>query len=121
METLCEFAEFEFDLNKTLQDGSTERDNLLSAARQGNRQAIEKLAEAPKFPQTIGYLWEYFHQLNRTRSNYGWGPVSFTYTEIEAWSRLHYIKLDRWELNAILRLDRSFLECWQKNQPKQES
>jgi len=101
-------------------DGSTERDNLKAAAEQGNKEAAAALKNAPRLPAKARYLWEYFKQLHGTRANYGWGPVALSYVEIEAWSRLHHVKLDPWELDAILRLDSLFLASCAKVAKEQE-
>lgn len=114
------FAEYEYRLNRVLKDGSTERANLVSAANQGNRDAQEKLRNSPKLPGCVAYLWAYFCQLDRTRFNFGFGPLSLQMAEIEAWGRLHHVKLDVWELDAILELDRLFLADYAEANKKQE-
>jgi len=60
-------------------------------------------------PDSLGYLWEFFLDLNVTRDNYGWGPTKLKYREIAAWCDLTQQKLDPWELEALLRLDSAFL------------
>lgn len=103
-----------------MKDGSSERDNLIAAAAEGNREAKAKLDNAPKLPPHAVYLWEYFCQLHATRPNYGWGAVSLQYSEIEAWARLCHVELDGWELDAILRIDRKFLDSCAKQTPNTE-
>ena len=76
---------------------------------QGNREAEETLSGLPTLPEVLEYLWEYYNQLSVTRQNFGWGPTALTYQEIAAWSKLRNVKLDPWELDALLMVDSVFL------------
>lgn len=106
-----DYAQAEFELDVRLEDGSSERDNLVSAAKQGNRQAIDKLAGMPTIPAPLAYLWAYFKEIRRTRQHNGWSFNHICYSEIEAWCRLCNVKLDHWELDAILGLDAIFMNA----------
>lgn len=74
----------------------------------------EELANAPAIPESVAYLWAYFWELSRARSNNGFGPLALQYSDIEAWTRLTRQKLDPWELNAIVSLDALYLESLAK-------
>lgn len=46
-------------------------------------------------PERLAYLWQWFRELRK--------PLS--YTEIEAWARLTRRSPERWEIDALFRLD----------------
>jgi hypothetical protein len=108
-------------LTVRLPDGSTELDNIESAARQGDRSAQQRLDGLAVCPEVVVYLWDYFLQIHQVRRNYGWGATPLTYTEIYHWTLLRGIKLDAWELDTLLLLDDCFLVIWHKHNSKKEA
>jgi len=69
----------------------------------------EALANLPELPPHAAHLWEYFTELSRKRVMGFNGPASLQFVDIEAWGRLKRVRLDPWELDAILTLDDLFL------------
>lgn len=76
----------------------------------------EELAEAPPIPEELQYLWGFFLDLSRQRASNGFGILPLQYSDILAWLVLNQLSLDRWELDAILRLDGAYLAS--VNKPK---
>ena len=79
----------------------------------------EELANAPELPEPVKYLWGFFLDLSRQRGSNGFGVLPLSYSDIHAWQQLNELSLDRWELDAILRLDGAYLAC--VNKPKKAS
>jgi len=52
-------------------------------------------------PERLVYLWQWFRELRK--------PLS--YTEIEAWARLTQRRPERWEIDALFRLDHELYEA----------
>lgn len=69
---------------------------------------IEK--QAPRAPERFEYLLRYFHLAARGRPFHTGGWMPLPATEIEAAMRLIGVRLSRWEVDAILRLD----DCWRE-------
>ena len=55
------------------------------------------------------YLFEWYADLSRTRGVSMIGPEPIRYTEIEAWCNLTGVRLEHWELRAMVRIDEVFL------------
>lgn len=106
----------QFELDKVKEDGSTERQHLLSAWRQ--RGFNPKLKPEPlryeELDDLIVYLWQYFNDLSTRRHYCEGGPGSINWTEIQAFSNMKNLKFEQWELDALSRLDNKFLEVWYK-------
>ena len=107
-------------MNVRLKDGTTEYDNLESAARQGDLIAQQKLSSLPTIHEAVNYIWQYYQELAATRS-YAFGSAKLTYTEILAWSQLRRILLDGWELDTLLRIDAIFIDVEAKADEKRRA
>ncbi|ACL58448.1 phage tail assembly chaperone [Methylobacterium nodulans] len=57
-------------------------------------------------PPGGAYLWDVFWELEETRQA-GWGALSFTYQEIDAYCRTMDVRLRPWEVRIILAMDRA--------------
>ena len=66
--------------------------------------------ELPAVHASHAYLVAWFNELADTRHN--GRPISFT--EIEAWARLHGRQLAGWEVDAIRRMDEACLQVHAK-------
>jgi hypothetical protein len=87
------------------EDTTTQRDYLLASARKGNRDSQRTLAEAPKFPEAIRYLWEWADEM-AGRSGVGMSGIApLSFTTIRDWSELTGGKPTRAEVEALTRLD----------------
>ena len=100
------FAECYFDLDIIRPDGSSKRDNLKIVAKVTNTVPNE-LRDLPELPESAAHVWEWFLDINETRSAKTHMP--FSYSEILAWQELKKEKLSRWEVDALKALDRAFL------------
>jgi len=69
----------------------------------------EELANEPDIPKSVAHVWDYFIQLNRARGSNGFGANPLSYTEIKNWCQLSEIRLEQWELNAIVEIDAAFI------------
>ena len=65
----------------------------------------EAIPQEPPFPDSLGYLWDWYEELAYSRSSSGFGPNPITYVDIEAWGRLCSVDLSRWEVQTIRILD----------------
>lgn len=62
------------------------------------------------WPEEGRGVWEIFLALNQTR-NVGMAASGIAFTEIEAYTRLHGVRLTCWELQVIQMFDRLALEA----------
>ncbi len=114
---MYEFARGEFYLGARQPDGSTLRANLLSVHRQTG--VRPKQLEVESCPPLVGYVWDWFLELQEERSFTEMGsPEALTSGQLESWSRLNRISLSAFELKAIKQLDRLFIS--KKYEKKEE-
>lgn len=76
----------------------------------------EELADAPAMPKSLEYLWAYFLEFHLVRGSNGFGPLPINFSEILAWSKLFKVKLDAWEINTLIQLDRAYLTVVAKHE-----
>lgn len=69
-----------------------------------------KRQRAAPVPEAGRLLWTAFHELSRARSWHAAGPNPIAMAEIEAWSRLVRLPLQRRHIGVILALDEAFLD-----------
>lgn len=66
-------------------------------------------------PEGLDFIWAVFFELCSGRtSGFGLNPLSWT--DIKAWSDLHAIRLQPWELDALKRLDAVWLRAMHDGQ-----
>jgi hypothetical protein len=65
--------------------------------------------EPKETPDCLCYLWEWFCQLSSSRQYSEFGPMSLTYSEIQAWAELTKSEPAAWEVDVIKQIDRVFL------------
>jgi hypothetical protein len=75
-------------------------------ARRGVAEAIQAL-EGPEFPDALGYLWEWFLELDACRIIGMSGPQPITYMDVLSWSWLTERDIEPHEARAVLELDRA--------------
>lgn len=66
--------------------------------------AAQELA-GPEVPEPLAYLWDWFVEMDRTRTSGVNGPDPLTYPIIESWSRLTGRSPSPLEVETILFLD----------------
>jgi hypothetical protein len=78
----------------------------------------------PEVPETLGYLWGWFQELSRARTE----GQPITYPDIDAFSRLMDVRIQPWEAALIRRLDMEALAAparrkaleQQENEPRRK-
>jgi hypothetical protein len=65
----------------------------------------------PPFPEPIRALWNKFLSLHegRTYGINGGNPLS--YIDMDAWMRVTGNRLDQWEVEAVMRIDKAWLKA----------
>lgn len=69
----------------------------------------KELVDIPKLPDVVAHIWEYFAELNKTRSFSDAGPSSISWQEFRAWRLENKLRLDPWERDALFKLDDTFI------------
>lgn len=93
--------------NRVGPDGAAQRATWELAAKQGNADALAKM-QLPEFPESIGYLHEWFHELSAGRGASMNGIAGLTYEGIESWARLTDRSPEPYEVNALFVLDNAW-------------
>lgn len=62
--------------------------------------------EATICPEATGYIWQWFCEIDATRSGTGYGANPIALRDLEAWCRLRKVVLTDFELDCLLALDR---------------
>lgn len=92
-------------------------EHLRSAERQTGR-TPQALRDAPPCPAGCEELWAIFNELHACRGSNGFGPVRISYVDLDAFQRVTGISLAPWEIDAIRRADRAYMNDWAERQPK---
>lgn len=93
--------------------GSSYRDQLMNVWSQTGEKPQE-LENLPELPQSCYMVWEWFLNLNESRSSNGFGFQPISYTEIYSFFKLKEVNPDHWEIDLIRRLDREVLAIYAK-------
>lgn len=56
------------------------------------------------------YIWKYFIDIDRQRTNNGYSVLPLQYSEILAYFNIYRIEIDPFEIDAILQLDMVFVK-----------
>jgi hypothetical protein len=99
------------------EDGVALIEHLRAAERQSG-QTPEALLCAPPCPEGCGELWSIFRELHACRGSNGFGPTRISYVDLDAYQRVTGTKLQTWEIEAIRRADKAYLDDWAERQPK---
>lgn len=102
-----DFAEHQFKLNKTDQNGTTEREHLEQVERQTGKE-IPQL-RGPEFPKLVSHIWSAFTALHSRRQMGFNGPMGISYSDIKHWKELTDTPLDAWEVEAIIAVDNAYM------------
>ena len=71
-----------------------------------------------ELPESMHMVWNYFIDLNNTRTSNGFGLNPISFTEIKSYFDLYYITPMSYEITAIKALDRVALDSFNKEQEK---
>lgn len=97
-------------MNARLKDGSTVRQNDASAWEQSGIKPQSFMdADASPLPYHARHLWALFGALHRRRRYTETGPEPIEEVRLAARAALMRIRLDPWEVEAILAVDDVFL------------
>lgn len=88
-------------------DGASLRTHLQRLRANTGRVDPLLAAAAQPLPSAIAPLWEAFVALSATRGAAFEGVAPITCLEIEAWCRLHAVRLSPWEVETLLAVDRA--------------
>jgi hypothetical protein len=110
--SLLAYAAREFALGAQLEDGSTQRDHVLSEYRQ-TKQWPEGW-EPVECPNEVLYLWEYFASMNTRRTSSGFGPNPISEGELASWAARRRIVLEPFENRALDALEFMYLRSQAK-------
>jgi hypothetical protein len=99
----------EFRKSRSTSDGSTEGEQLESAARQLAALGMTKAAalaspQGPPFPEPLGYLWAWFVQHSMGMAVGGMSYPVITWEGLQAWSLQMRIDLEPWEAEVMMNL-----------------
>jgi hypothetical protein len=94
-------------LNKPDQNGVTLRENLEQVERQTKRRPAD--LDGPEFPYAVSHIWSAFVSLSSARSQGFSGPLPISYTEMKAWMELTQTYLQPFEVDAVKKLDSTYL------------
>lgn len=85
-------------------------------------QAASRIVDiaAHRLPPLGEGAWTAFWAIERTRQGGMGGAQSFTYAEIEAWTRLSQQPLAPWEVEALTAMDSARREVWGQQRDAEE-
>lgn len=86
------------------------------AAQRLTGETPQMLLDRPLCPQGCEALWQIFRELHASRGNSGFGPLRISFLEIDAFQRVTGVRLKPWEIEALRRADRAFVDDWQSRQ-----
>lgn len=69
------------------------------------------------FPDVLYDLWHWFLDLNASRGS-GMGPSPITQLDLFAYSQLHQVRFEQWQLSAIRQLDSIAMRSTNETQTK---
>ena len=107
---LCDFAVDYFELRAPRQDGTVLRDHLASAQRQKGKRN-PRLYSKP--PAAAAYLFDWFLELNLSRTSTGRRANPLPHSEVEAWARARG-GITAFEKRALRRLDAVYVSVFGK-------
>jgi hypothetical protein len=92
-------------------------EQVLNSAPVGSKayeSAKTKLDQEPEIPYCLSYIWEWFWELDQTRTTDMAGPNPITFTEIQSWNHLKGIGISDLELFVLKKLDSIYLKFRRK-------
>ncbi len=94
------------------EDGKTYREHLAAAARRSKEH--KRRLDGPALPAAGMYLWEWFLELDERRDfvfvDRVKKPKMIPFSEIGWWAHLTGRSLTSFEVSALLKMDRTWLE-----------
>ena len=96
-----------------------DEDGITRLEKNENFGASDLTKPEPKVPSEIGYLLDWFWDLNNNRSNNGFGLMSVSWFEFEAWRRVTGNLVSGDEAYILMRLFRVYDVALEENAPKE--
>lgn len=93
----------ELTLSAAQQDGKSLREHL-TAVQQKTGRVPEELKNQISCPESLDELWEWFCELDSTRS-VGFGYSLISYSEMKAYFSLNFIEPSKTEIAILRKLD----------------
>lgn len=115
---LSAFAVGKFELSEQMDDGLTLEQHLISHWKQSG--VMPTQLDVPPIPYEISYIWDWWCELNKTRS-VGMSAAHITYTEIANWAILLKINATAFEVRCIIALDSACMRCNSEQQARKSS
>jgi hypothetical protein len=115
-EALTECARAEFELSARQGDGATLREHLRRHAK--NTGKVDERLQI-QWPREGKAIWMVFNEMGRQYTGFG-GALPVSMTEIDAWQRVHRIRLTPWELEMIHVFDALRQETERKHRPARQ-
>jgi hypothetical protein len=88
----------------------TLRDELSGIPKDKRGADVNALLDGPEMPTAGAHLWEWFCELSNVRRGGLSGPEPIGLDQLDAWQRLHGVKLHSWEIGCIEALDMKWRE-----------
>jgi hypothetical protein len=104
---LLRYAKAQFELSKPGKNGEPLIKQLHDIYIQTG-QISPQLEKLPMLPIFTSHIWKWFCELSRTRSS-GFAVQSISWGEIAAYFSLKGITPQRWEVDALVRVDVEFM------------
>jgi hypothetical protein len=111
---LLSWAEHEFNLNQTDDQGISVKEHLKQVERSAGY-TPEGLENPTQFPRLLMYLWLAYCRLNKRRESGFNGPESLSPTLVKDWISLTGEPLSHWDIEVIFKLDDKYIEAYYKN------
>lgn len=94
------WAEREIAFSRPMPKSDRTYRQQLEAIRDATGETPADLANHPKNPPFFAWVWQWFVDF----------PPNITWSEIRSWSDVYGVKIQRWEGEILIRLDRLRLE-----------
>lgn len=69
----------------------------------------KELRDLPRLPAALEYLWDWFTELDATRGQGFSADLAIAWQEINAFFAVQRVTPQRWELQALRRIDEAYL------------
>jgi hypothetical protein len=99
----------DMDLDQRLPTGETKRDALEKVFERTGKRPAE--LNGPELPPACERIYGIFHEMSAGRTFSMSGPAPLSNMDIFAWCSLAGQRLERWELQAIRRLDVAWIKA----------
>lgn len=75
---------------------------------------MPELHDGPELPLEAMHVWNWYREIEGSRSSNGYGPNPLSFYDIRAWSELSGQAIRASEFRLIVMLDQLWREAWHK-------